>query len=90
MKPTTTWKFVNHTTGMEIECNDLRFMLHEITEVHGLNLPQFVDVDMILRGRGEYEVTNYAGEINHVVIGEDSPARGIYFEANELMHQLRA
>lgn len=81
----TLWKFVNKTTGKEIETNDLKFLLHEIKE-EGIILPPHVDVDMILRGRGEYTVLDDEGNTNKIVIGEHSPERGIYFSSEPVIN----
>lgn len=86
METTTTWKFVNKTTGKEIECNDLNYLITRIREDKGLNLPDHVDVDMILWGRKEYVVEDEYGTKNDVVIGEHSPSRGIYFTMNQIVN----
>ena len=81
----TIWKFVNKTTGKEMDCDDMKFLLQQLRTVKGLDLPEHIDIDLILKGRVEITVADEDGEMNEIIIGEHSPERGIYFRLNPVM-----
>lgn len=78
---TTVWKFLNRTTGKEIECNDLNYLLLTLEDDYGLSISRQSVSDLILKGKTEVTLQDENGVSNTVVIGEHCPERGIIFKA---------
>ena len=74
------WIFVNKKSGTLIEHPNLNSLLFELKMVHGLDIPQHVDVDLLLYKRVDIEVLDESGELVHIAIGEHHPQRNIYFD----------
>ena len=80
VKDIPMWIFVNKTTGTLIEHPNLNSLLFELKSVHGLNIPQHVDIDLLLYKRVDIEVTDENGDTVSIAIGEHHPTRNIYFD----------
>lgn len=65
------WRYENKTTGRELECGDLAFLLHRIKTQHGLMLPEGAAVTMMLWGVVELTVLDTDGVLNHFVIYDE-------------------
>lgn len=78
----TIWKFKNKTTGKEMDSTDLHFLMYQLRNVKGLNIPKEAEAMLIIKGRVEYRVMDAEGVEQEIVIGEHSPERGIYFRVN--------
>ena len=45
----TVWRFINSTTGKEMDCNDLPYLMYHLRNEVGLDLPRSLDIDLLLR-----------------------------------------
>lgn len=64
------WKFVDETTGAEMECNDLQFMIHKLVHVNGLCLTNVELADLILKGEVSRTVLDCDGCEHKILIKE--------------------
>lgn len=64
------WKFINRTTGNEIECNDLGFMKHQLNDIRGLNIPETEFINIILRGKTSCTVVDVEGVTYDISVEE--------------------
>jgi hypothetical protein len=64
------WKFINRTTGSEMECNDLSFMMHQLRTVKGIDIPETEFVNVMLRGKASCTVNNEDGDTYEISIEE--------------------
>lgn len=74
------WIFVNKDSGTLIEHTNLHSLLYEIRNIHGLNLPTHVDIDLLLYKRVDIIVKDDDGEDVNIALGEHHPSRNIHFE----------
>jgi hypothetical protein len=74
------WIFVNKDSGTLIEHTNLHGLLSELKQVHGLNLPTHVDVDLLINKRVDITVKDEDGDDVHIALGEHHPSRNIFFE----------
>lgn len=75
-----TWIFVNKDSGTLIEHTNLGNLLFELSALHGLELPQHIEVDLMLYKRVDIKVKDIYGNEVNIALGEHHPNRNIYFE----------
>lgn len=86
-QPRTSWIYINKDTRTLIEYRNLHSLLLELVQVHDLNLPRTLDVDLLLNSRVDITVTDSYGDVHNIAIGEHSPDRNIYFnKENNLLN----
>lgn len=86
-QPITSWIYINKDTRTLIEYRNLHSLLLELVQVHDLNLPRTLDVDLLLNSRVDITVTDSYGDVHNIAIGEHSPDRNIYFnKENNLLN----
>lgn len=66
----TVWKYVNETTGSEMECNDLEFMISKLVKVNGLRITNVELTDLILKGELARTVLDSEGNEHSITIRE--------------------
>lgn len=76
----TVWRFHNNTTGKDIECDDLAYLLFRLQDAYDLIVPRTLIADLLLRGKAACVLMDTSGVAHEVVIGEHSPERGIIFD----------
>lgn len=69
-KLSTVWKYVNETTGSEMECNDLEFMISKLVKVNGLRITNVELTDLILKGELARTVLDSEGNEHSITIRE--------------------
>lgn len=62
------WKYVNKTTGRQMGCNNLLFMLHRLRNEQGLMIPEGSEVTIRLWGAIELVVLDEEGVLNEFSI----------------------
>lgn len=62
------WKYVNNTTGREMSCNNLLFMLHRLKTEQGLMIPEGSEVTIRLWGSINLVVLDENGVLNEFSI----------------------
>lgn len=61
---------MNSTTGSEMECNDLEFMVSKLVRVNGLCITNVELSDLILKGKLERKVLDSEGKEHDIIIEE--------------------
>lgn len=80
------WKFTDKTTGKEIECSGLRYLVFMLKENIGLSIPRTLMIDILLGGIGEYEVEDEDGRVHEIVIKEGFPTMERYIATNDKLN----
>jgi hypothetical protein len=62
------WSYRNSTTGSEMECNDLNFLLHELRNVKGLQIPQDAGNRLMETGTTSLTVLDDTGVENKITL----------------------
>jgi hypothetical protein len=74
------WYYRNKTTGAQIECECLDFLLYELRTLRGLILPKEVDLALDETGKTSCYAITSEGTLNHVAIEKKSKygSQGLY------------
>lgn len=68
-----SWKFKNLTDGNELECNDLNFLMFQLTEQKGLDVSDDIMVDLLIHGEVNGKMKKRHGGVIDFTIIEESP-----------------
>lgn len=62
------WKYTNNTTGSDMECNNLPFMIHELRNIREIPVP--TSAVRILKDKGEstFQVEDTAGILHDITL----------------------
>jgi hypothetical protein len=67
----TTWNYINNTTGAEMLCNDLGYLIYNLIEVRKLKIPKKFINSLIAEHELNCMVKDKKGKDNHIFIWLD-------------------